>query len=141
MHRQAFLNKFDSTLITCGDLKHFNMMSTDLEPTTNTYAGNVGDKKEKCAFVISEAKSYLHDYLDVNTPVLPEYGLQTNVMLCRFCNKKYMKNKALGTHEATVHGIQDSLYSSREGSELSDRSETRTDGILKYTQAALFLGL
>ena len=53
------LNKYDSALITCGGLKHFGMESTDSEPTTNKYAGNIGDKKKMCAFVISEAKSFL----------------------------------------------------------------------------------
>ena len=135
------LNKFDAALITCGGLKHFGMTSTDSEPTINVYGGNVGDQKDMSEYILSEAKSFLHDYLDLSTPVLPDYGLQSNALLCRFCNKKYIKKEALRKHESTVHGVQDPLYTPTEGSEPADSTETEKDGILNYTRAALLLGL
>lgn len=112
------LNKFDAAYINCGGLKHFGMMSTDSEPTVNTYSGNIGNQQEMCEFVLSEAKSFLQDNLDFSTPMIPEYGLQSNSMLCRFCSKKYKKTKALRKHESTVHGINDPLYTT-ESSETS----------------------
>ena len=136
------VNKFDAAYITCGGLKHFGMMSTDSEATENTYTGHIGNATEMRDFVISEAKSFLQEFLDLKTPVIPEYGPQNNSKLCRFCNRRYKKAKALRKHEATVHGVNDPLYT---GTSVETREtsppEKENDGVLNYTRTALLLGL
>ena len=134
------LNKFSSAYIICGGLKHFGMVSTDSEPTENPYLGDIGNETEMRNFVLCEAKSFLQHYLDLETPVIPGYGLQNNSKLCRFCNKTYKKVKALRKHESSVHGVIDPLYTQVEAS-VTSKPEMENDGVLNYTRMALGLGL
>ena len=134
------LNKFDSAYISAGGLHHFGMVSLESEPVKNKYTGELGNKESMAEFVLSEAQSFLLEYLDIELPRIPEYGPQNNVLMCRYCHKLYKKTKALRKHEFSVHGLFDPLFSSVEKGEQATETSS-SDGILNYTKQCLLLGL
>ncbi|XP_053398801.1 uncharacterized protein LOC123541335 [Mercenaria mercenaria] len=104
------LNKFSSAYIICGGIHHFGMTKLEDEPSENAYTGPIGSEIDMKNVVMKEAKAFLEKNVVFDVPQIPPYGIQNNLLVCRFCGKSYKKQKSLRKHEALSHNVDDPLF-------------------------------
>ncbi|XP_061182759.1 uncharacterized protein LOC133191089 [Saccostrea echinata] len=133
------VEKVTTAYIVTGGLQYFGMDSLNSVPTKNIYNGAIGDKKEMYEYILVHASEFAKRFCVPDTPLLPEYGPQSNSLICRYCNKEYKRPKSLRKHEAKVHGHPDPLYGDTGITEIT--TQTSEDGVFNYTRLMLNLGL
>ena len=115
-------------------------MDINSEPKQNVYNGEVGNASDMKTYILQQARDFVQDIVEIEIRPLPDYGVQSNTLKCRYCGKLYKQGLRLRKHENKEHGHRDPLYSSDWVTDV-ESSETASDMVLNYTKLALVLGL
>ena len=117
------------------------MKTLEEGPSHNVYNGEIGSQDNMKSFILTEARNCVDQYVNIDLPEIPKYGLQSNLLKCRFCGNIFRQAKKLRKHEAMNHDVSDPLY--RDTRTANDQStEVRAeDFVLNNTKSALLLCL
>ncbi|CAB4020327.1 PREDICTED: uncharacterized protein LOC107345372 [Paramuricea clavata] len=85
------------------------MKDIDDTPEQNNYTGEPIDVNAKKEYANRVIKSFVTEHVVNNIPQVPPQSIESNkrvTLICRICNKKYVRPSALQKHEEKIHGLQ-----------------------------------
>ena len=98
----------------CAALVHFHVDNHEASPTKNNYEGTLGDASEMREYLLKNAKQVVQDFVNLDFPVIPTEGYQSNNIACDICDKRY-KQAATLVSFANLRCMASQLMTMRQG--------------------------
>ena len=92
----------------CAALVHFGMDNHEASPTKTNYEGTLGDVSELREYLLKNAKQVVQDFVNLDFPVIPTEGYQSNNIACDISDKRYKQ-------AATLRCMASQLMTMRQG--------------------------
>ncbi|XP_048238711.1 uncharacterized protein LOC125372507 [Haliotis rufescens] len=134
-----FMDKVTTAYIIAGGLHHFKMENLHSKPKPD-YAGPVGDHDAMKEYIMEHAHQFVENHAVPHVQNLPDYGIQSNDIKCRYCDKEYRRPMSLRKHEARIHGHPDPQFNQQSGISPPVKTSYKSS-VYDYTKLCLTLGL